>query len=320
MVDTSRRVTLWGIEVFVATAQEQSISAAARRLGASPSSVSQQLTNLETAVGASLLNRRERPVTLTPAGEVLRQRAQTILNEADLAKSELARMDHRALTQLRLGMIEDFEAGVTPMLLGQLAQEWTATRFLLETGASHRLFDQLDARALDIIVAADPGARATWMEVYPLMVEPFVAVVPPGSVSGDDVQAQLQEMPLIQYSKRHQMGRLVADHLARQKLTLAHRFELDSYHAIMAMVADGAGWTILTPLGVTASKRFRDRVDVLPLPFAPLSRTISLSARRGVLGDMPQVIATRLRSLLQERIVMPSVRRLPWISGELAVI
>ena len=48
------RITLWAIEIFVATADEGSISAAARRLGASPSAVSQQLTNLEAAVGASL--------------------------------------------------------------------------------------------------------------------------------------------------------------------------------------------------------------------------------------------------------------------------
>ncbi|MFV2037990.1 MAG: LysR family transcriptional regulator, partial [Paracoccaceae bacterium] len=74
MVETPKKITLWGIEVFVATAQEQSISAAARRLGASPSSISQQLSNLETALGAPLLNRRERPVTLTPAGEAFRTR------------------------------------------------------------------------------------------------------------------------------------------------------------------------------------------------------------------------------------------------------
>lgn len=320
MSETSGRISLWGIEVFVATAEEQSITAAARRLGASPSSVSQQLSNLEGAIGASLLNRRERPVTLTPAGEAFRRRAQNILNEAEQAKSEMARMDHRALTQLRIGVIEDFDAGVTPLLLSQLATEMTSTQFLLETGASHRLYDQLDARALDVIVASDLGAPAKWMDVHPLMKEPFVAVVPAGTVSESEAQERLPEMPLIQYTKRHHMGRVLADHMARQKLTLANRFELDSYHAIMAMVASGAGWTILTPLGVTHAKRFRDQIDVLPLPFAPLSRTISLAARRDVLGDVPEVIATRLRTLIQDRIVAPSVGHLPWLEGQLAVI
>jgi DNA-binding transcriptional LysR family regulator len=320
VAETPGRLSLWGIEVFVATAEEQSISAAARRLAVSPSSVSQQLSNLETAVGAILLNRRERPVTLTTAGEAFRRRAQNILNEAEQAKSEMARLDHRALTQLRIGVIEDFDACVTPLLLSQLAAEMTTTQFLLETGASHRLFDQLDARALDVVVASDLGAPAKWMEVHPLMKEPFVAVVPKGSVTAKQALNHLPDMPLIHYTKRHHMGRVLSDHLARQNLTLSNIFELDSYHAILAMVASGVGWTILTPLGVTHAKRFRDQVDVLPLPFAPLSRTISLSARRDVLGDVPAVIATRLRTLLQDRIVTPSVNRLPWLENHLSVI
>ena len=319
MADTSRRITLWGIEVFVATAQEQSISAAARRLGASPSAVSQQLSNLEDAVGAALLNRRERPVTLTPAGEAFRRRAQSILNEAAQARAELARLDHRALPQLRLGVIEDFDSEVTPLLLSRLAEQMTGAQFLLETGASHRLLDKLESRALDVIVATEMGAGADWMEVFPLLQEPFVAVAPRGAVPEGGAEALLQ-MPLIRYTARHHMGRVIADHLARQNLVLAHRFELDSYHAILAMVADGAGWSILTPLGVSHARRFRDRVEVHPLPCAPLRRTIALFARRGILGQMPAQIAADLRQLLQGRIIAPTLKRLPWLEADLRLL
>ncbi len=320
MADAAGKFTLWGIEVFVATAQEQSISAAARRLGASPSSISQQLSNLETALGVLLMNRRERPITLTPAGDVFRKRAQTILNEAAQARNELARADHQVLTQLRLGMIEDFDSGVTPILLSDLAKDMESTQFLLETGASHRLFDQLESRALDVVVATDIGEAGSWMEIIPLMVEPFVAVAPKGALSGQDIRAGLLEMPLIQYTTRHHMGRVIANHLLSQNVTLAHRFELDSYHAILAMVASGAGWTILTPLGVTHAQRFIDQVEVFELPFAPLSRTISQFARRDVLGDMPATIAAQLKTLLNTRIVSPQVDRLPWLQDKLKVI
>ncbi len=320
MAGTPKKITLWGIEVFVATAQEQSISAAARRLNASPSSVSQQLSNLESALGAVLLNRRERPVTMTPAGEAFRAHAQTILNEAAQARAELARVDHTVLPQLRLGMIEDFDSGVTPLLLAQLAAEMKSTQFLLETGASHRLFDQLETRALDMVVATDMGVAADWMEVFPLMEEPFVAVAPKGVIASADASLDLLKMPLIQYTTRHHMGRVISDHLVRQNLTLSHRFELDSYHAIMAMVADGAGWTILTPLGVTHAKRFSDAIEVFPLPFAPLSRSISAFSRRDILGEMPGLIAASLRQLIQDRIVAPQVARLPWLAENLRVV
>lgn len=318
MATGERRITLWGIEVFVAAAEEKSISQAANRLGASASAVSQQLTNLESAIGTPLLNRNARPMTLTPAGETFRKRAQSILNEAMLAKAELALGDMSTLTRFRLGMIEDFEADVTPRLLTRMADELTSGQFLLETGASHSLFDQLDARALDVIVAAELGAEAAWMEVHRLLTEGFVVAAPRHAVDpSGDVMAQLQKMPLVAYTQRHLMGRQIAAHLARQNLTLAHRFELDSYHAILSMVLGGAGWTILTPLALLRACRFAQKLDVFPLPLAPLTRTISLVARRDVLQDMPARTADHMREILQEAIIAPAIDAYPWMRNVL---
>jgi len=315
------KITLWGIEVFVATAEERSISAAARRLGASPSAVSQQLTNLETAMGVTLLERSARPVRLTPAGETFRRRAQSILNEAAQARAELAMKDMSALTRFRLGMIEDFEADVTPQLLAHMAGELESCQFLLETGASHFLYDQLDARALDVIVAAEMGAPADWMEVHPILEDGFVVAAPKGAVdAGGDVLAQLKTLPLVQYTSRHWMGRLIGEHLARQSLTVAHQFELDSYHAILALVGQGAGWTILTPLALMRARRFADQIDVLELPFAPLSRRISLTARQGVLQEMPGQVASELKPILHEAIIAPAVKAHPFIAGVLKLL
>lgn len=321
MAEAQGRITLWGVEVFLAAAEERSISAAARRLGASVSGVSQQISALELALGVALFDRSARPMALTAAGEMFRRRAQVIVNEAEQAKAELATGDVAGLTLFRLGMVEDFDSDVTPRLLTAMAAELTHCQFLLETGASHRLFDQLDGRALDMVVAADMGAPADWMEVHPLLTEPFIVAAPKGAVAaGGDVLAELRRLPLILYTQRHHMGRQIADHLARQELKLSARFELDSYHAIMAMVVEGAGWTILTPLGFLHAQRFRDRAEVLALPFAPLSRTISLNARRGGPRGMPEQVAGRLRPLLEELVVAPALARMPWIAGDLRVL
>jgi DNA-binding transcriptional LysR family regulator len=319
---SSGRITLWGIEVFLAVAEEGSVSAAARRLGASAATVSQQLTNLEAALDTELVDRSSRPARLTPSGLILRRRAQRILNEALKARAELAAQDLSQLTDLRLGMIEDFDADVTPRLLSDMAGELTRCRFLLETGPSHRLLDLLETRTLDVIVAAEmDAAPAEWMEVHPLMEEPFVAAAPRGRVP-DPARAleALEGLPLIQYTERHLMGRQISAHLARHRLSLPHRFALDSYHAILAMVAAGAGWTILTPLGYLRAHRFQGEVDLMPLPVPPLSRRISLSARAEDLHDMPARLTTRLKPLLSELIVEPATARMPWLGGQLRVL
>ena len=315
MAEQQGRVTLWGIEVFLAVAEEGAISAAAKRLGVSPSAISQQLTGLETALAAVLLDRSARPMRLTPAGAMFRRHAQTILNAEAEARADLAVADLSGLTTLRLGMIEDFDAEVTPSLLSALAAELKGCRFLLETGASHRLLDQLETRSLDIVVAADldsDTADQGWREVHPLLAEPFLAITPKGRSHTD--------LPLIQYTARHVMGRQIAGHLARQNLRLAHRFELDSYHAILAMVAGGQGWTILTPLALHHAARFHGQIDVAPLPFEPLQRTLSLSAREGVLREMPRQIASRLRGLIAAQIVAPAQAEWPWLGETLRVL
>lgn len=313
MAEAEGRVTLWGIEVFLAAAEEGAISAAARRLGVSPSAVSQQLTGLEAALGASLLDRSTRPMAVTPAGTMFRRHAQTILNAAQEARAELALADLAGLTTLRLGMIEDFEADVTPRLLSALAEDLKGCRFLLETGPSHRLLDLLETRALDIVVAADTADEAgDWREVHPILREPFLAVCPHGKGPED--------LPLIQYTARHLMGRQIAAHLARLGVKPASRFELDSYHAILAMVADGAGWAILTPLALHQARRFRDRIEVMPLPFAALDRTLSLSARAGMLREVPGQISQRLKGLIEAEVVQPMRAAYPFIGNSLRVL
>lgn len=316
MNDTPGRVTLWAIETFLAAAGEGTVQGAARRLNASASGVSQQITALEAALGATLFDRSARPLRLTPAGETFRPHAQAIVNELAAARAAIGLAGLSGRASFRLGIIEDFESEVTPRLLSDLGRKWPESQFLLETGPSHQLHAALEARGLDLILASDPGSVTDHTEVHMIVEEPFVAVVPKG------VKLALDDpgLPLILYTSRHLMGRQIADALARQKQRLQHRFELDSYNAIMAMVAAGAGWSILTPLGALHAERYSDRVELQPLPFAPFSRRIALFSRRDVLGELPSDIAERLRQLISTLIVKPAVADHPWMKGGLRVI
>ena len=144
--------------------------------------------------------------------------------------------------------------------------------------------------------------------------------MPKGLVGGGDPLEVLRKTPLIRYTTRHLMGRQIDEHLVAEGLRLEYRFELDSYHSILAMVAGGAGWSILTPLAVMRAGRFRDAVDIIALPLAPLSRRISLIARRDALFGMPAEIAERIRPLLEELVVAPCRDRMPMLGDSLRVL
>ena len=85
---------LAGMAVFARVVEARGFSAAARDLGMSKSAVSKQVTRLEDRLGARLLNRTTRRLSLTAAGAAFHEHCQRMLAEAEAAE--------RAVTQLQV--------------------------------------------------------------------------------------------------------------------------------------------------------------------------------------------------------------------------
>ncbi len=78
------------MSVFVAVAEASGFMPAARRLGLSPPSVTRAVSDLEARLGARLLHRTTRSVTLTEAGERYLADCRRILSEIDEADRHAA--------------------------------------------------------------------------------------------------------------------------------------------------------------------------------------------------------------------------------------
>lgn len=310
-IRNSGKFTLWGLEVFLATAEEGAISTAAKRLGVSVSAVSQQLTSLEAALGVDVLDRSSRPIALTPAGRLFRARAEAILNEAEQARAELTRDTLAVLPRLRIGMIEDFDVSISPKLVLQLVDRGLGQRIMLETGPSHRLVDKLENRALDLVVASTMRTRPDWMEQHPVLIDPFIRVTPRDAST---------DTGFIAYTTQHLMGQQIEAYLSRTALVPESRFELDSYAAILAMISKAQGWSILTALGVGSAPQFHDLIEIAPLEPNSISRTISVMARQNALAETPVLVADIMRDLLAEQVVSPLGLRWPWLTPSLRLV
>ena len=77
---------------------------------------------------------------------------------------------------------------------------------------------------------------------------------------------------------------------------------------------------ILTPLALHQARAFRTSVEVRPLPFPALARTLSLSARAGILHGIPGQIAARLKPLIAEVVITPALATTPWLAPALRVL
>src|SRR5215211_1556227 len=115
MLDVTR------LRVLGAVARHGSVTAAARELDYSQSSVSHHLARLEAETGAQLLQKAGRGIRLTRAGQLLADRAAEIVGRIDAADAELSA--HVGLTagRVRLAGFSSAIGWLVPRALAALA-------------------------------------------------------------------------------------------------------------------------------------------------------------------------------------------------------
>lgn len=314
-------VTLRGLEVFEALAETGSVARAADLTGLSQPAVSQQMRNLESALGADLLDHGRRPMQLTPAGRSFLVRTQAILRQLRLAQNELTVMDLTHLSTLSLGVIDDFDNDLTPRLVTILADSMTRCRFKLITAPSHEITEEIRARRLHLAIAASSGEVMDEIIEYPLVRDPYILVCARGAVeAAGGVREMMESLPILRYDRAQLIGRQIEAHLARQKLAFAERFEIGAHLSLMTLVARGMGWAITTPLGFMRAGRYHEQMEAHPVPFKPFSRTISLFAGTDWADRVPRDVARTMRMLVSDMVIAPALTKLPWLDGELRVL
>jgi DNA-binding transcriptional LysR family regulator len=132
-----------GIATFVAVAEAGSISEAARRLRLSKSVVSERLAELERSLGASLLHRTTRKLSLTEDGVSFLGRATRIARDVEEAAADMAERRGRLVGPLRIA---------APVTFGHLHLGPALFPFLARNPELELTLD-LDDRRVD--VAAD---------------------------------------------------------------------------------------------------------------------------------------------------------------------
>lgn len=137
------------------------IAAVAEALAYSPSSVSQQLSLLETEAGVPLLVKVGRRVQLTPQAEVLVAHTALLLERIELMEAELDSSLTEVRGTVRLAVFQSAALGIIPQALTLLAREYPALRVEITQREPENALFEVWARDFDLVIAEQyPGHSA----------------------------------------------------------------------------------------------------------------------------------------------------------------
>ena len=176
------------LRLLVELSQRGTLAAVAEALSYSPSSVSQQLSQLEREAGVPLLVQAGRRVQLTPQAELLVAHARAVLDRLEEAEAEVARSLTTVGGTVRIAVFQSAAHAVVPQALTLLRAEHPGLRVeITEREPELALFD-VAARDFDLVVAEQyPGytrAHRTELDRVPLAADAIRLALPPHPAGG----------------------------------------------------------------------------------------------------------------------------------------
>lgn len=236
------------LRYFQAVAELGNMSRAAEYLRISQPALSRHVRRLEAQLGRALFTRRGHGVSLTEAGHRLSQRAQVILRQLQQAAAEIQDGSEEPSGVLTIAVPPAAGIFLVPALAERFRQRYPHVFLKFVAGYSSYTREWLMRGVVDLACLHDPQPQRGF-EIIPLVREEVFLVGRPGvlpksmkSIRPED----LAVLPLILTSRPNASRRLLDGWAAGRGLSLDVRMEVDDTTLIRALLAKGAGFSLLT--------------------------------------------------------------------------
>lgn len=144
------------LKYFLAVTREQSISKAAEALFITQPNLSRQMQNLEKEIGHQLFIRGTKKITLTEAGQLLRKRAEEIIELYHRTESELNKPITDISGDIYIGGGESYVMGLIAKAAHSVQSDYPNVKFHIFSGDSSTVSERLDKGLIDFGIFIEP--------------------------------------------------------------------------------------------------------------------------------------------------------------------
>ena len=306
--------TLRQLRYFVALAEAGHFGLAAERVHVSQPALSQQVKELENALGTRLVDRLPRDVKLTRAGQEVLERARRILAEVDDLE-QAVRWRGGLAGRLNLGVIPTLAPYLLPLALTRLRAADLTLDIRVREAQTEVLVTALKAGRLDAIVIAlpltDPALIAT-----PLFDDRFLLAGSPARLERwkDGAEALRPQEIAPEQLLLLDEGHCLADQ-ALEVCGLAGRRNVDlgasSLATLCGLVAEGFGLTLLPETALRTERAAAPGLALMRFSAPEPARSLALVRRAGSsdtgwVADLARVLGEAGQELLDHAADLPA--------------
>lgn len=265
------RFTLRQLQVYVAVAQQESVSRAAEQLSLSQSATSTSLTELERQSGCQLFDRAGKRLSLSALGRQLLPQAVALLDQAREIEDLLN--GKTGFGSLDVGATLTVGNYLATLLIGAFMQRHPECRVSLHVQNTANIVQQIALYELDLgLIEGD--CQHPDIEVVPWVEDELVVFCAPQHPLAAKGQASMEELSREAWILRERGSgtRLTFDQAMRHHPTpLNIRLELEHTEAIKRAVESGLGISCISRLALRDAFRRGSLVPV-ETPDIDLSR------------------------------------------------
>lgn len=166
---------------LVALAEYGSYKKAAKAVHLSQPALTKSVQHAERHYRVPLFDRKSRPVTPTPQGQVVIQRARAILSATDAIPGDLAALSDCAVGQLTLGAGPVIAEAFVPQVLGRLVKKYPGLTVRVRVGDWIELQRAILRDEIELFIAGiDDLADEPAFQAIPVITEPMLWFSRPG--------------------------------------------------------------------------------------------------------------------------------------------
>lgn len=263
---------------FLAITRHKSVAAAAREIGLTAAAAGQQLQQLEKEIGLELFDRTKRSLSLNAHGRSLIEPIQEIVARYEALGSNLKSDLSGTIV---LGALVSSLMGAFGKTLNELKQNFPILEVKLIAGLSSNFLDQVLDGSLDAaIVTESPYAlpqNVQWTELYK---EPMILIAPSSpNIKRNGYKAIDASLPFIRFERNTWTGHLVDQTIKANKLSIQEGMELNSVEAIIELVRQGLGYSIVPQLANISWEKDR-QLSIKELSGKTIYRKVGLLERK----------------------------------------